>query len=228
MPMFSKIVLAIPHSIGTFNLAAWSDPLVVSADAKRWTDWHTDRVFASNLPKVEMVVGRVSRFDCDLERLIDDPLEAEGRGILYTTSHSGATRNISASQRESHLEQWRSYRNAIKAALVQDCLLIDCHSFPSDIANVDICLGFNDDWSKPTLTTLEITQQHFTNDGLTVAVNCPFSNSITPECDFAYKSLMIELNKRIYLCEETSQLLPRASTIALCLNKLYSKLLRIN
>jgi putative restriction endonuclease len=33
--------------------------------------------------------------------------------------------------------------------LCPDALLLDCHSFPSELSDVDICIGFNEDWSKP-------------------------------------------------------------------------------
>ena len=51
----------------------------------RWTDWYTDELFTDSWgsdPRIRYLVGTVSRFDCDLERLENDPLEgvnAEGK-----------------------------------------------------------------------------------------------------------------------------------------------------
>ena len=41
-------------------------------------------------------------------------------------------------QRKQHLE-------TLIMLLTPDCLLIDCHSFPSDLYDCDICIGHNSD-----------------------------------------------------------------------------------
>lgn len=196
---FDKIVLAIPHSVRKTDFSNWDRPEVAKADSDRWTDWFTDKLFTPpQRERIVAVVGSVPRFDCDLERITKDPLESVGRGILYHTSHSGARRLDSG---EDSLHHWHDYRKAIAAELTPNSLLVDCHSFPSDISNVDICIGINDDWSSPDRETLDIVLQHFCD--YKVAINDPFSGSLTPEAGFPYTSLMIEVNKRLYLNEDT-------------------------
>lgn len=222
---FKKIVLAIPHATRNFDLTLWDDAARVSQDADRWTDWFTDQLFDWKHPHVVSVIGKVSRFDCDLERLEDDPLEAVGRGRFYTQSHSGARRSLSPEFIEFGLAQWTGYRNLLVDELRPGALLIDGHSFPSDVHPVDICIGFNSDWSSPSKPMLAMVIDHFEQHGFSVGVNQPFSNSITPDAGFDYKSMMIELNKRIYMDETTLRLSIGALTVKRCLKSLYRKLL---
>ena len=71
---------------------------------------------------------------------------------------------------------------------------------------MDICVGFNEVWSKPDASTLELVVNLFEENGYTVGINNPYSNSETPECPFAYQSLMLEVNKKAYMDEGSLQL----------------------
>ena len=225
--MYDRLILAIPHAVRRFRTELWSDRELVEGDADRWTDWYTDEMFAVEpaYERIVAVIGDVSRFDCDLERLMNDPLEEEGRGILYRVSHSGATRELTYVQKEAFLRHWTAYRARLAAALIPNSLLIDCHSFPSLVADVDICIGFNQDETRPATVTLQRLEQHFRKSGFSVGMNTPYSNSLAPEVGFPYQSVMIELNKRLYLCESRYQLLPAAEQVKQCLKNLYRQLL---
>ena len=39
----------------------------------------------------------------------------------------------------------------------------------------------------------------FEDNGYSVGINYPYSNSEAPECAFGYQSMMLEVNKRVYL-----------------------------
>ena len=86
-----------------------------------------------------------------------------------------------------------------------DTILLDCHSFNNEVApDIDICIGFNEDWSKPDVGIIEEISNIFKAEGYKVAFNKPYGNSITPEtispeANCKYKSLMIEVNKKTYL-----------------------------
>ena len=69
--------------------------------------------------------------------------------------------------------------------------------------DIDICLGYNEDQTKPAESTLRFVANHFRNHGYRVAFNKPFSNSKTVETDHPYHSLMIEVNKHCYMNEDT-------------------------
>lgn len=219
-----NIVLAIPHSTREVK-TKWQGN--IEADADKWTDWHTDRVFGSKLPSVSQVIGKVSRFDCDLERLENDPLESKGQGILYSISESGATRELTEAQKEELLSEYHNYRKELSEALTEGDLLIDCHSFPSELSDIDICIGFNDDWSKPSDEVIELIKNHFLEQGYSVGVNDPYSNSITPKTNFNYSSVMIELNKKIYFNEKTLQEFSFSYKVHNSLNYLYKKILKL-
>lgn len=89
-------------------------------------------------------------------------------------------------------------------------LLIDCHSFsslpnllnrnpPSDI---DICIGYNEDDSCPNKTTISDIVRYFDLLGYKVGINNPFSNSKTFSVPTEYHTVMIEVNKRLYMNED--------------------------
>lgn len=230
MQPYDRIVLAIPHATGAFDVSLWSDPVSVTNDARRWTDWHTDRLFAGagrGEPRVRAVVGRVSRFDCDLERLEHDPLEDVGQGRLYTRSHSGAERVVPSDRAARWLRVWRRYRERIVAAGAgaERPFLLDCHSFPADLApNVDVCLGWNDDSSRPGDDTLSAARAAIEAHGLRVAFNIPYGNSILPD-GWRGPSMLVELNKSVYLDESTLAILPRADLVRDALGSLYGTIL---
>ena len=85
----------------------------------------------------------------------------------------------------------------------------NCHSFTSKLHNCDICIGFNNDFSYDK-DIVDIIINEFTKSGYSVAVNEPFSNSITPKADVNYKSVMIEVNKKVYMNETTLKLNPNS------------------
>ena len=230
MQPYTRIVLAIPHATGAFDSSLWSDPDAVARDARRWTDWHTDRLFRAagrGDPRVRAVVGRVNRFDCDLERLEDDPLEGVGHGRLYTRSHSGAERVVPSDLAARWLRAWRRYRERIVAAgaNAERPFLLDCHSFPADLApEVDICLGWNEDASRPADDVLTAARSAFDADGLRVAFNKPYGNAILPD-GWRGPSMLVELNKATYLDDRTLGLLPGARRVIDALRRLYGVLL---
>ena len=77
--------------------------------------------------------------------------------------------------------------------------LTDWHSFPEDMGDVDVCIGFNEDWSKPDKELVEWAANLVEENGYLVGINDPYSNSEAPVCRFAYQSMMLEVNKRVYL-----------------------------
>ena len=230
MQPFDRIVLAIPHATGVFDVSLWSDPASVARDARRWTDWHTDRLFAGagrGEPRVRAVVGRVSRFDCDLERLEHDPLEDVGQGRLYARSHSGAGRAVPPDRAARWLRAWRRYRERIVAAAAdaERPFLLDCHSFPADLApDVDVCLGWNEDESRPTDDVLGACRAAFERRGFRVAFNKPYGNAILPD-GWRGPSMLVELNKAIYLDDSDLSLIPSAESVRVALHDLCSTLL---
>jgi N-formylglutamate amidohydrolase len=160
-----------------------------------------------------------------VERLPYDPLEEIGQGILYE-KFNGLKRLIGVEERRGLMAYYLGYIKNLKEMLNEHSLLIDCHSFPSDLSDVDICIGFNNDWSKPTDFVIDLITGFFEHEGYKVGRNKPYSNAISPKTSFNYNSIMIELNKRIYLDEQSLELSDNAKNIRKQLSTLYSLLLR--
>jgi N-formylglutamate amidohydrolase len=174
---------------------------------------------------IKTVIADYSRFFVDVERLPNDPLEAIGQGILYE-KFNGLKRFIGVEERRGMLAYYLGYIKNLKEMLNEHSLLIDCHSFPSDLSDVDICIGYNNDWSKPTDFVIDLITGYFEHEGYKVGRNEPYSNAISPKTNFNYNSIMIELNKRIYMDEKTLELSDNAKNIRKQLSTLYSLLLR--
>ena len=208
---YGRIVLNEPHAsiegLHDNQLSFWNiDNWFINEIVLKWTDWHTDYLFHGNKNEnVRTVRFPYSRFIVDAERLWNDPLEEQGQGILYR-HFLGYTREIPHKQEEALLNLWHWHQERLKNNLCADALLLDCHSFPSDMGEVDICIGFNEDWSKPCKDTIEMTVNLFEENGYKVGINNPYSNSEAPDCPFIYQSMMLEVNKKVYMEDDTLRL----------------------
>lgn len=202
MEKFNKIVLNIPHSsfdCGSLIPNGWDLNANLINQFIKETDWHTNFIFHSTDERIVPFVFPISRFIVDIERLEDDPLEKEGRGIVYESVGS-FKRTIDDNCRKYLSNVRKSYLDTMSSKIDNDTIVIDCHSFNSEIADdVDICIGYNDDWSKPDDETITNIISIFKTAGYRVAINRPYGNSITPKDSKDYKSIMIEVNKKLYI-----------------------------
>ena len=140
----------------------------------------------------------ISRLVCDAERLDNDPMEAQGQGLLYR-QFGGYKRGMLTPQESDFLYfQRRQHLGAVRNQLTPDSLLIDCHSFPSELYDCDICIDHNSDGIYDEWLVNQVKRQ-FEKSNYKVTVNKPYSNSLSPETGLIYKSLMIEVNKRVYM-----------------------------
>lgn len=101
MKKYKRIVLHIPHSSDRLPKdCVWSGDVRKVLD--RWTDWHTDTLFSSSREDVESFIYSWSRLYCDIERLIDDPMENIGQGIAYRLI-DGCIRELSEDELTRHI-----------------------------------------------------------------------------------------------------------------------------
>ncbi|MBP5456182.1 MAG: N-formylglutamate amidohydrolase [Paludibacteraceae bacterium] len=232
-----KIVLNIPHSSvnGIFDpeIGKWPrNPFFVNDCIRRWTDWHSDMLFASDNPNVSRVVFPLSRFVCDVERLNDDPLEKDGQGILYTSFSNVIRGELTNNARWKLMSLYDEHRYALASNIPVDGsgVLIDCHSFPSDMADNDICVGFNDDDTYDP-DVVKCVVDGFVESGYSVKLNEPYANSLSPNFGFKYSSVMIEVNKRVYM-DETTMLLNSDSIKWMrwfgCLERIYESIIALD
>ena len=224
---YNNIVLNIPHaSVAGLGYAKWDDKVGLIQEVRKWTDWYTDLIFVpDDRPGVKSITADYSRFVVDVERLEGDPLDDIGQGIVYT-QFNRIKRALNEEERLGMMAYYYSYIKQLKGLLNEHSLLIDCHSFPSDMSEADICIGVNDDWSRPTDFVIELVSEVFKQAGFRVNINQPYSNAMAPQMDFEYDAIMIELNKRIYMNEQTLELMESSNKIRTSLDILYELLLK--
>lgn len=223
MKRYSNLVLAVPHAIGEPLDYDWREMPVVAASARRWTDWHTDRLFGVEDARIAIVKGRTSRFDCDDERLEGE----DDRICRYAIEGGVDTRTIGARAWNVRLSEWFRYRAELMSAAARgECpLIVDCHSFPSALdGDVDVCIGFNEDGSKPGDDVLEYLRGRFAGAGYRTEFNRPYSNSIAP-VGYRGHSVMIEVSKRCYLADDEVEIGPGFGTLHVLLVSIYRDLL---
>lgn len=103
-------------------------------------------------------------------------------------------------------------------------LIVDCHSFPSvahpfesdgAIPRPDICIG-TDRYHTPD-DLLELVQSYFLEKGYSVAINSPYSGTYVPLYYYQRNkkclSIMIEVNRSLYMDEATGEKLPSFENI---------------
>lgn len=226
----NNVILNIPHSSAHgFNAEEWSDPEEITRHMREWTDWHTEKLFKPRqmTEYIHACIFPFSRFFVDAERLVNDPMETIGQGIIYSC-FGKARRQLPDKELSRRMEIYRLYLDSFKSLIADDTIIVDCHSFPGRLApDVDFCIGFNDDESKPDDKIINDITQLIRKYGYRVAVNHPFSNSITPVRPMTYKSIMIEVNKRTYMEENTLQPTLNAHHVSRVINTILNGLVEV-
>ena len=196
----------------------------------KMTDWFVDDLFSGVSRSGGVIVKySVSRLVVDPERFEDDEKElmsSKGMGVIYTKTHDGGRlrRHVpSGMERDDLLNRYyRPYHKAIQdeAQAMLDsfdrCFILDCHSFPSkplpyELAQggnrPNICLG-TDPFHTPE-NLIETIQEFFQKHNLSTALNTPFEGTYVPlrylGQDKRVSSLMIEVNRKLYMDEATGE-----------------------
>ncbi|MCD8292838.1 MAG: N-formylglutamate amidohydrolase [Prevotellaceae bacterium] len=237
--MKNKIILNVPHaSINGLEQAKWLNKEGLVERVYTWTDWHTNIIFLPNDPfheerDVSMHVFPKSRFVVDVERLVDDEMECEGQGIVYERFEE-LTRQVDDDEKRRLYREREVYLEGIAQEILRNDgqgynnILIDCHSFPPFLSDVDICVGFNEDASKPPCGLLDEVVQLIERYKFKCGVNTPYANSLQPlsqerlqKLRHGYCSFMMEVNKRTYLYKNTVKLKPGWYRVGDCINYIY-------
>lgn len=238
--MFKSIILHIPHASSNFDFAHQEQlESVWRSQAEPLIDWYTDILFtpSDHDEKIIPLVFDTCRTLVDVERMCYDPLESKGLGITAYSLLCGVNVRESKDEDIRYMKKYLDHQYRLAHILVEnhDSLLIDCHSFSSrptilqpDVSrnqDVDICIGFNEDTTRPSDVILALVEEHFKERGYKVAINVPFSNSKTVETPAKYISLMIEVNKALYMNEDTLEKKESFELIKKDIIALYNKLI---
>ena len=201
----------------------------LSLEILKMTDWFVDELF-SCVPEMggTSFIYKISRLVVDPERFEDDQKEimaSKGMGVIYTkTSHGDDLRAVfDTDQREALLDRfYRPYHRALEEEVQTTldhfdlALILDCHSFPSkplpyendqDPDRPDICLGTSSFHTPAKL--ISTAKAFFRKSALTVAIDKPFEGTFIPlpyhQSESRVLSLMVEINRKLYMDEESGQ-----------------------
>lgn len=189
------------------------------------TDHKTLALFAHLDLSVVVVRAPVSRLVVDVERFENDqhePMTARGMGAVYsvTSSLKPLRRQLGTAERDELMRAYYYPHHAKLEAAVSaaiklhgQCLVIDCHSFPSvahpyeladaDDSRPDICIGSDDFHTSPELANTFVAA--FQAEGWSVSLNEPFAGALVPSNryrqDHRVRAVMVEINRRLYLRE---------------------------
>lgn len=212
----NKYIIHIPHaSLEVFP--GFKKRLTISysdfqRENKFISDYMVDKFVPNNFNNI--IKFEYSRMMCDVERYLDENQEEMakyGMGVLYTKDSNGRD-FINREEDESWIiniykKHHEKLDNMVEEILNKNgnCIIIDLHSFSDKFVekmfnkknNPDICLGINkNNYDKELLLK---TISHFKRFGYSVKINYPYSGSIVSNRFPNVKSMMIEINKRIYL-----------------------------
>lgn len=221
--MKKNIVIHIPHSSvylpSSFYTRLLVDKEKIEKENIFVSDYLVDRLVPSGCDNV--LKFNYSRLFCDVERFLDDELEVMsklGMGAIYTKDSDG---NIFIDVDKDYKDDvivnyYVPFHELIDRAVenvVNDygkCYFIDLHSFSDEFVlkvlnkgnNPDICIGFEEDYIDEDF--LDYTVNFFRGKGYSVAINYPYNGTLIPNIcyknkDIKINSIMIEINKRVYL-----------------------------
>jgi len=227
------MILHIPHASTLIPDEQRSTLLLSDADLERellcMTDRHTDLLFRH--PDAIVVCFPLSRLVVDVERFPDDgeePMAEKGMGRFYSlTSDGKPLRKPLGWEEESRRCAWyERHHHALSRAVEKEleasgrALIVDCHSFPDlplpcDIdqsrPRPEICIG-TDPFHTPAWIA-DFLEKAFMELGYEVERNRPFAGAIVPLKTYRIEprvwSVMIEINRRLYMDEPTGLRLPR-------------------
>ena len=245
------IITHIPHSSVAIPLEDQINFLrpvtELRLETNKLNDHFTDKLFQSDSTNVRALIFTVNRFLVDVERFEEDEFEsmsAKGMGALYTHDTDGNRfrADLTGSARELLLNKYYRPHHKQLAVLAEEAiarcnraLIIDAHSFP-DIPlpcdenqssnRPDICLGT--DFFHTPYWLIDVVRSHFAKHGYHVEINMPYSGTMVPlsfyKKDNRLGSVMIEINRRLYLDEEYQIIELKFNELHKCINDLYDSI----
>jgi len=228
-----SVILHIPHASTNIPSNVKNQFLLsedeLQLEQLKMVDMYTDELFYDkDFPRI---VSGVSRLVCDMERFADneqEPMSRVGMGVIYEKTHDGKQlrRKLKDYETRDLLRQYYQLNGQYVESAVRDAVqengyavIIDCHSFPSiphpfemdqAVPRPDICIG-TDAYHTPD-ELLQLVRLYFTDEGYSVAVNSPYEGTYVPLADYRCNrnvlSIMIEVNRSLYMDQATGEKLP--------------------
>lgn len=240
----NNFLVHIPHSSLELPNVFWENVILskekILKDNKELCDERVDEFVPSTIKN--LIKFPYSRMFCDVERFRNNEYEIMsqiGMGAVYTMTSDKELFNLyNEKYKEMVLSEfYDKYHNffyELCKSIIENygsCYILDLHSFSDEMVlkmlgktnNPDICIGIDTEFQNEEYT--KFTIDHFKEYGYSVIINHPYSGTIVPTPyylakDKRVKSLMIEINKRIYLYDEVS-----FNDFSNCMNDYFGKVL---
>ena len=222
-----QLILHIPHCSTEIPILDGyvSSHTKIKQEIIKLTDWYTDDLFDSVVD--DKIVTPFSRIFCDVERFADDELEIMskvGMGVLYEKLDSNELlRKVTPELREKILtDYYLKHHNSLTTIVEEhlnvngECLIVDCHSFPS----TPLIKAINQNSNRPDFNIgtdsfhtpkkyIDASVNYFENLGYSLGVDWPYNGSIVPmkyyQKEKRVNSIMLEINRKLYLNEPTNE-----------------------
>lgn len=170
--------------------------------------------------RVRTIKFGYSRTFCDVERFNsdDEVMNKYGMGVVYSKDSKGKDFVVLDEEYKNNVinnyyDKHHDMLNKVVSNIIDRynrCILVDLHSF-SDLfikkmfdkdGAPDVCIGVENRYTSRLL--VEQTARHFKKYNYSVRINYPYEGSIIPnryfnDYDERLNTIMIEINKRIYL-----------------------------
>jgi len=236
-----ELIIHVPHSRA--EIPDWVlEQLLLSGDALdvellRMTDAHLDELFDLPPDEARMIVYPVSRLVCDPERFEDDAREemAEvGMGVIYTATHAGGKLREPPTAEERKVLLAKFYQPhharltaAVAEALVRSdaCLIVDAHGFASQWLPFEgegrgqrpmVNLGTDEFHTPAWLRDKAVAA--FSSRFASVTLDVQSAGALVPtayyRADRRVSSIMVELNRGLYMNEVTGEKLADFDRVA--------------
>lgn len=219
-------IFHVPHDGCQFPETMMSSVCVPHDEFYQYHEKMRDKMVSKVIPEeyqdeAYTVLFSVSRLLCDVERFIgpEELMEQYGMGFCYEKAYDGTViKTVTEEIKRKTLTHY--YRHHKKMDRMCKChekiLLIDLHSYSNEIVPEDfqladaempdVCIGVDSVFTPEHL--IASAEKNFRIAGFSTALNYPYSGCYIPnsvmsgenESDFI--SVMIEINKRIYLDSE--------------------------
>ena len=227
----APVLLHIPHSE---DKIPFKDGYVVSnaeleAEMLKLTDWKTYPLFGHYDNSLTMICP-FNRIFCDVERFEydeDEVMAPYGMGAVYEKLDNGAPlRELTPELKEKIMIEyyWSHHYNNVNKKVKKSldefgvANILDCHSFPDEPFQrdleqskyrPDICIG-TDAFHTPK-KWIEYAYKLFSKNGLRVWIDKPYKGTFVPSHHLGQtkevRSMMIEVNRKLYLKEGTNEFL---------------------
>lgn len=185
----------------------------------QYADLYTDELFDPLYERFGGVKNNYSRLFFDPERFFEDDQEKMsklGLGWFYEKAilENVPLRNTNNKSKitQYYIDYHKKLTEKVQEKIERygNCTIIDCHSFSNerywfhdkDIELPDICIGYDEEHVDMEL--VDLIKEMF--EGYVIKINEPYSGSFVPTEYYKksenVKSVMLEINKRLYLNDD--------------------------